>query len=84
MKPLVMAVLAATALGSLPAPAAEKPLELNLRSRVKTADEFIVHIASGTVSGSPYFVRYPDGKQVPSGDFLREELKRINQAAAAN
>jgi len=53
-------------------------------SRVKTADEFIVHIASGTVSGSPYFVRYPDGKEVPSGDFLREELKRINQAAAAN
>ena len=53
-------------------------------SRVKTADEFIVHIASGTVSGSPYFVRYPDGKQVPSADFLREELKRITQASAAN
>jgi len=51
-------------------------------SRVKTADEFIVHIASATVSGSTYFVRFPDGKQVPSGEFLRQELKRITQASA--
>jgi hypothetical protein len=52
-------------------------------SRVKTADEFIVHIASATVSGSTYFVRYPDGKQVPSAEFLRNELKKITQASAA-
>jgi RNase H-fold protein (predicted Holliday junction resolvase) len=52
-------------------------------SRVKTADEFIDHIAAATVSGSPYFIRYPDGKQVPSAEFLREELKRINQASAS-
>jgi nicotinamidase-related amidase len=41
MKPLAMAILAATALASVTA-AAEKPLELNLRSRVKTADGFSV------------------------------------------
>ena len=52
-------------------------------SRVKTADEFIDHIASATVSGSTYFVRYPDGTQVPSAQFLRSELKRITQASAA-
>jgi hypothetical protein len=52
-------------------------------SRVKTADEFIEHIASATVSGSTYFVRYPDGKQVPSAQFLRAELKRITQASSA-
>ena len=52
-------------------------------SRVKTVDDFIDHIASATVSGSTYFVRYPDGKQVPSAEFLREELKRITQASAA-
>jgi hypothetical protein len=52
-------------------------------SRVKTADEFIDHIASATLSGSTYFVRYPDGKQVPSAQFLRAELKRITQASAA-
>jgi len=46
-------------------------------SRVKTADDFIVHIASATLGGSTYFVRFPDGKQVPSAEFLRAELKRI-------
>src|SRR6186713_2116777 len=40
MKPLAMALLATIALAGLPASAAEKPLELNLRSRVKTADGF--------------------------------------------
>ena len=36
------------------------------------------------LAGEPkQFVRFPDGKQVPSGDFLREELKRITASAAA-
>jgi hypothetical protein len=52
-------------------------------SRVKTVDQFIDHIASATVSGSTYFVRFPDGKQVPSAEFLRAELKRITQASVA-
>src|SRR6187401_2456366 len=42
MKPLAMALFATIALAGLLASAAEKPLELNLRSRVKTADGFSV------------------------------------------
>ena len=49
-------------------------------SRVKTVDEFIEHIASATLSGSTYFVRFPNGKQIPSAEFLRAELKRLTQA----
>ena len=52
-------------------------------SRVKTADDFIDHIGTGSsMSGKPYFVRFLDGKQMPSADFLRQELKRIVQAPA--
>ena len=47
--------------------------------RVKTADQFIEHIASATQSGHPYLVRFPDGRQIPSAVFLRAELKRLTQ-----
>jgi hypothetical protein len=52
-------------------------------SQVKTVDDFIDHVASATVSGSTYYVRFPDGKQVPSAEFLRAELKRITQRTAS-
>ena len=52
-------------------------------SRVKTVDDFIDHVASATMSGSTYYVRFPDGKQVTSAEFLRAELKRITQPAAS-
>ena len=51
--------------------------------RVKTADQFIEYIASATQSGHTYFVLYPDGRRVPSGQFLRGELKRIISAPIA-
>jgi hypothetical protein len=51
--------------------------------RVKTADEFIEHVGTQTVSGSPYFVIFPDGRRVPSAEFLRQELKRIEREPAA-
>jgi hypothetical protein len=51
--------------------------------RVKTVDDFIDHVATATQSGKPYFVRYPDGREVSSAEFLREELKRIEQLPAA-
>ena len=51
--------------------------------RVKTVDDFIDHVATATMSGKPYFVRYPDGKEVTSAEFLRQELKRIERAPAA-
>ena len=49
--------------------------------RVKTVDDFIEHVATQTVSGSPYFVVYPDGRKVPSSEFMRQELKRIERSA---
>jgi len=48
--------------------------------RVKTVEEFIEHVGTQTLSGSPYFVVYPDGRQVPSAEFLRQELKRIERS----
>jgi hypothetical protein len=51
-------------------------------SRVKTADEFIKYVATQTVSGSPYYVVYPDGRRITSAEFLRGELKRLSPTAA--
>ena len=53
-------------------------------SRVKTVDDFIDYVATASsTTGQPYFVRYPDGQQVTSAAFLREELKRIESAPVA-
>lgn len=65
---------------------AAQMLRVKLRfagSRVKTVNQFIDYIASATESGSPYYVIYPDGRQVPSRVFLREELKRLTQEPKA-
>ena len=51
--------------------------------RVKTVDDFIDHVATATQCGKPYYVRYPDGKEVTSAEFLRQELKRIEHPPAA-
>ena len=51
-------------------------------SRIKTANEFIEHVASATASGSTYYVLYPDGRQTTSAEFLNAELLRINRAAS--
>lgn len=46
--------------------------------RVKTVHEFIDQIASkSSTSGQIYKVRLADGREVPSADFLRAELARI-------
>jgi len=51
--------------------------------RVKTVNDFIDHVATATQSGKPYYVRYPDGTEVTSAEFLRQELKRIEYPPAA-
>lgn len=53
-------------------------------SRVKTVDDFIDYVATASsTTGKPYFVRYPDGREVTSAEFLREELRRIESAPVA-
>ena len=47
-------------------------------AEVKTARDFIDKVASmsGT-SGKPYLIRFKDGKEIKSGEFLLAELKKI-------
>lgn len=54
-------------------------------SDIKTAEEFIERLASrSSTTGQLYWVRLPDGRQIPAGDFLRIELVRLDKAAAAS
>jgi hypothetical protein len=47
-------------------------------SDVSTAREFIERIGSkSSMSGRPYHVKFADGKTMLAGQFLSEELKRI-------
>jgi uncharacterized protein YlzI (FlbEa/FlbD family) len=49
------------------------------KSRVKTAEEFIKHVASGSsVSGKEYLIRYPDGTTVIAAAFFMEKLRKLN------
>ncbi|CAN5657856.1 hypothetical protein BH09PLA1_BH09PLA1_20960 [soil metagenome] len=48
------------------------------RKKIKTAGDFIDKVASkSSVSGKPYHIRFKDGRDVESGNFLRDELKKI-------
>jgi hypothetical protein len=48
------------------------------RKEVKTARDFIDKIASKAyTTGKPYLIRFKDGREVNSGDFLSERLKEI-------
>lgn len=45
--------------------------------RVQSAEDFIVGIASKSyLSGKPYLIKTPDGKERPTGPWLTEELTR--------
>ena len=48
------------------------------KAEVKTVRDFIDKVAtkSGT-SGKPYLMRYSDGKEIPSREFLLAELKKL-------
>jgi hypothetical protein len=47
---------------------------------VKTAMDFIGKVASmsGT-SGKPYMIRFKDAREVKCGDYLKEELKKLEK-----
>ena len=62
---------------------AAKFLREKLKSRgadVTTAEQFIERIASASsTSGKPYLIRFADGRQLPSAEFLRAQLKAIDR-----
>ncbi|HLW65237.1 MAG TPA: DUF5329 family protein [Gemmataceae bacterium] len=55
----------------------------DLDAQVKTATDFIDKIASySATTGQIYMIRFKDGTQLKSGDYLREVLKKLDQSAA--
>ena len=47
-------------------------------NKVKTAPEFITQIASKSMrSGEPYKIKFKDGKEITSGEFLTKELEKL-------
>jgi hypothetical protein len=49
---------------------------------ITTAQEFIVKIASvSSTTGQPYRIRFPDGHEMLSGDYLRTVLQQLEQAS---
>ena len=67
--------------------AAADHLRLKLRNswgRIKTADDFITRIASGSsMSGQPYQIRMANGTTENAEVYFRAELKRIEAQQAA-
>ena len=47
-------------------------------AEIRTAEEFIEKAASvSSTTGKPYRIRFKDGKELKSGDYLRERLKML-------
>ncbi|WP_018477031.1 DUF5329 family protein [Pontibacter roseus] len=46
-------------------------------ARVKTAEGFVLKLASESSSGTPYSIRFPDGKTLTCREALLQELQRI-------
>jgi hypothetical protein len=47
-------------------------------AEVKTARDFIAKVASASgTSGKPYLIRFKDGREIKSQEFLLAELKKI-------
>jgi uncharacterized protein DUF5329 len=48
------------------------------QSKIKTAEDFIEHAATiSSTTGKPYLIRFTGGKEVKSGEYLREQLKKL-------
>ena len=48
------------------------------QSKIKTAEDFIEHAATkSSTTGKPYLIRFTGGKEVKSGEYLREQLQRL-------
>jgi hypothetical protein len=47
---------------------------------VKSATDFITKLASvSSTTGKPYVIRFKDGKEIKSGEYLQAELKRLEK-----
>ena len=55
------------------------------RSKIRTAEDFIELAASrSSISGKPYLIRFKDGREIESGTFLREELRKLEPATTSS
>jgi len=51
-------------------------------SKVKTAEQFIDYLATGSsMTGKPYKIRFADGHSVDSAVYFREQLRRLQAPA---
>src|SRR6185295_5066947 len=51
---------------------------------VKKARDFISQVASkSSISGTPYLIRWKNGTEMNSADFLLKELQRLEQPASS-
>ena len=51
------------------------------KADIQTAEDFIEKAASvSSTSGKPYLIRFQDGTETKSGDYLRAELKKFKQS----
>jgi hypothetical protein len=50
------------------------------KAEIKSARDFIEKAASvSSTSGKPYLIRFKSGRETTSGDYLRAELKKLEQ-----
>jgi hypothetical protein len=51
----------------------------NAGSRIRTARDFIEKVASASgVTGRPYTIRWPDGKETRASEYLTEQLEKLS------
>jgi len=49
-------------------------------NRITNVDQFITYLATkSSISGKPYYVKYPDGKKVESSIWMRELLNKLEE-----
>ncbi len=50
------------------------------RKNIATARDFIVRVGSGSsMTGTPYLIRFRDGREVKTGDFFAAQLSRLER-----
>jgi hypothetical protein len=53
-------------------------------SEVRSAEDFIERVASvSSTTSKPYLIRFADGREIQSADYLRAELARLRAAEQA-